>query len=108
MVSNQATGHRHRGVESAHRRDRHGAKLHADFHCALGVAWVKPLALPRASPDWRFFSPAKRAFAMGIFMLGLPAGIFLAYLSAGYFMHIWAGALRSILHAFRNRPALVA
>jgi MFS family permease len=30
-----------------------------------------------------FFPANKRAFAMGIFMLGLPAGIFLAYYSAG-------------------------
>jgi MFS family permease len=30
-----------------------------------------------------FFPPSQRAKAMGVFMLGLPAGIFLAYISAG-------------------------
>jgi MFS family permease len=30
-----------------------------------------------------FFPPSRRAFAMGVFMLGLPAGIFLAYASSG-------------------------
>src|SRR5271168_756235 len=36
-----------------------------------------------------FFPPSKRAFAMGVFMLGLPAGIFAAYLSAGLIYEHW-------------------
>jgi MFS family permease len=36
-----------------------------------------------------FFPPSKRAFAMGVFMLGLPAGIFLAYASSGIIYAHW-------------------
>jgi MFS family permease len=31
-----------------------------------------------------FFPPRRRTFAMGVFMLGLPAGVFAAYASAGW------------------------
>jgi MFS family permease len=31
-----------------------------------------------------FFPPSRRAFAMGVFMLGLPVGTFAAYVSAGW------------------------
>jgi MFS family permease len=65
------------------------------FVARLGVGVGEATCAPAGqSLIGDFFPPAKRAFAMGIFMLGLPAGIFLAYLSAGYiYAHLgWRAA----------------
>jgi MFS family permease len=60
------------------------------FIARLGVGLGEATCAPAGqSLIGDFFPPAKRAFAMGIFMLGLPAGIFLAYLSAGYIYSHW-------------------
>ena len=54
------------------------------FIARLGVGLGEATCAPAGqSLIGDFFPPAKRAFAMGVFMLGLPAGIFLAYMSAG-------------------------
>jgi MFS family permease len=65
------------------------------FIARLGVGLGEASCAPAGqSLIGDLFPPAKRAFAMGIFMLGLPAGIFLAYLSAGYiYAHLgWRAA----------------
>jgi MFS family permease len=65
------------------------------FIARLGVGVGEATCAPAGqSLIGDFFPPAKRAFAMGVFMLGLPAGIFLAYLSAGYiYAHLgWRAA----------------
>ncbi len=65
------------------------------FIARLGVGLGEATCAPAGqSLIGDFFPPAKRAFAMGVFMLGLPAGIFLAYLSAGYiYAHLgWRAA----------------
>jgi MFS family permease len=65
------------------------------FIARLGVGLGEASCAPAGqSLIGDLFPPAKRAFAMGIFMLGLPAGIFLAYLSAGYiYSHLgWRAA----------------
>src|ERR1700723_219648 len=65
------------------------------FIARLGVGLGEAACAPAGqSLIGDLFPPAKRAFAMGIFMLGLPAGIFLAYLSAGYiYAHLgWRAA----------------
>jgi MFS family permease len=55
------------------------------FIARLGVGLGEATCAPAGqSLIGDFFPPTRRAFAMGVFMLGLPAGIFLAYLSAGY------------------------
>jgi MFS family permease len=65
------------------------------FVARLGVGLGEAACAPAGqSLIGDLFPPAKRALAMGIFMLGLPAGIFLAYLSAGYiYAHLgWRAA----------------
>jgi len=65
------------------------------FIARLGVGVGEATCAPAGqSLIGDLFPPAKRAFAMGVFMLGLPAGIFLAYLSAGYiYSHLgWRAA----------------
>jgi MFS family permease len=65
------------------------------FIARLGVGLGEATCAPAGqSLIGDFFPPAKRAFAMGIFMLGLPAGIFLSYMSAGYiYAHLgWRAA----------------
>jgi MFS family permease len=65
------------------------------FIARLGVGLGEATCAPAGqSLIGDLFPPARRAFAMGIFMLGLPAGIFLAYLSAGYiYVHLgWRAA----------------
>src|SRR5271168_1182693 len=65
------------------------------FIARLGVGLGEATCAPAGqSLIGDFFPPSKRAFAMGVFMLGLPAGIFLAYLSAGYiYSHLgWRAA----------------
>jgi MFS family permease len=65
------------------------------FIARLGVGLGEATCAPAGqSLIGDLFPPAKRAFAMGVFMLGLPAGIFLAYLSAGYiYAHLgWRAA----------------
>jgi MFS family permease len=65
------------------------------FIARLGVGLGEATCAPAGqSLIGDLFPPAKRAFAMGIFMLGLPAGIFLAYKSAGYiYVHLgWRAA----------------
>jgi MFS family permease len=54
------------------------------FIARLGVGLGEATCAPAGqSLIGDFFPPARRAFAMGVFMLGLPAGIFVAYASAG-------------------------
>src|SRR5271154_6136509 len=54
------------------------------FIARLGVGIGEATCAPAGqSLIGDFFPPARRAFAMGIFMLGLPAGLFLAYYSSG-------------------------
>ncbi|MGO9933569.1 MAG: spinster family MFS transporter [Steroidobacteraceae bacterium] len=65
------------------------------FIARLGVGLGEATCAPAGqSLIGDLFPPARRAFAMGVFMLGLPAGIFLAYLSAGYiYSHLgWRAA----------------
>jgi MFS family permease len=65
------------------------------FVARLGVGLGEATCAPAGqSLIGDLFPPARRAFAMGIFMLGLPAGIFLAYSSAGYiYSHLgWRAA----------------
>jgi MFS family permease len=65
------------------------------FIARLGVGVGEATCAPAGqSLIGDFFPPARRAFAMGVFMLGLPAGIFLAYLGAGYiYAHLgWRAA----------------
>jgi len=65
------------------------------FIARLGVGLGEATCAPAGqSLIGDLFPPAKRAFAMGVFMLGLPAGIFLAYSSAGYiYAHLgWRAA----------------
>jgi MFS family permease len=55
------------------------------FIARLGVGLGEATCAPAGqSLIADFFPPSRRAFAMGIFMLGLPAGIFVAYMSAGF------------------------
>ncbi|MGO9949632.1 MAG: spinster family MFS transporter [Steroidobacteraceae bacterium] len=54
------------------------------FVARLGVGLGEATCAPAGqSLIGDFFPPNKRAFAMGLFMLGLPAGLFLAYYSSG-------------------------
>jgi len=54
------------------------------FIARLGVGLGEATCAPAGqSLIGDFFPPSKRAFAMGVFMLGLPAGLFLAYYSSG-------------------------
>ena len=54
------------------------------FIARLGVGLGEATCAPAGqSLIGDFFPPAKRAFAMGVFMLGLPAGLFLAYAASG-------------------------
>ena len=55
------------------------------FAARLGVGLGEATCAPAGqSLIGDFFPPNRRAFAMGIFMLGLPAGGFAAYASAGW------------------------
>jgi len=55
------------------------------FAARLGVGLGEATCAPAGqSLIGDLFPPNKRAFAMGIFMLGLPAGVFVAYASAGW------------------------
>jgi MFS family permease len=55
------------------------------FVARLGVGLGEATCAPAGqSLIGDFFPPSRRAFAMGIFMLGLPAGVFAAYVSAGW------------------------
>jgi MFS family permease len=54
------------------------------FIARLGVGLGEATCAPAGqSLIGDFFPPSRRAFAMGVFMLGLPAGLFLAYASSG-------------------------
>src|SRR5271167_28595 len=54
------------------------------FVARLGVGLGEATCAPAGqSLIGDFFAPSQRAFAMGVFMLGLPAGLFLAYASSG-------------------------
>jgi MFS family permease len=54
------------------------------FIARLGVGLGEATCAPAGqSLIGDFFPPTKRAFAMGVFMLGLPAGLFLAYAASG-------------------------
>jgi MFS family permease len=55
------------------------------FVARLGVGLGEATCAPAGqSLIGDFYPPHRRTFAMGVFMLGLPCGIFLAYLGAGY------------------------
>ena len=55
------------------------------FMARLGVGLGEATCAPAGqSLIGDFFPPSRRAFAMGIFMLGLPFGTFAAYVSAGW------------------------
>jgi MFS family permease len=54
------------------------------FVARLGVGLGEATCAPAGqSLIGDYFPPSRRAFAMGVFMLGLPAGLFLAYASSG-------------------------
>jgi len=54
------------------------------FVARLGVGLGEATCAPAGqSLIGDFFPPNKRAFAMGVFMLGLPGGLFLAYAASG-------------------------
>lgn len=60
------------------------------FVSRLGVGVGEAICAPAGqSLLGDFFPPQQRARAMGIFMLGLPAGVFLAYLCAGAIGAAW-------------------
>ncbi|HEY2678352.1 MAG TPA: MFS transporter [Steroidobacteraceae bacterium] len=60
------------------------------FIARLGVGLGEATCAPAGqSLIGDFFPPSRRAFAMGVFMLGLPAGIFAAYLSSGVIYEHW-------------------
>jgi MFS family permease len=60
------------------------------FLSRLGVGVGEAICAPAGqSLLGDFFPPQQRARAMGIFMLGLPAGVFLAYLCAGAIGAAW-------------------
>ena len=60
------------------------------FISRLGVGVGEAVCAPAAqSLLGDFFPPQQRARAMGIFMLGLPAGVFVAYLCAGAIGAAW-------------------
>jgi MFS family permease len=55
------------------------------FVTRLGVGLGEATCAPAGqSLIGDYFPPARRTFAMGVFMLGLPAGVFAAYASAGW------------------------
>jgi MFS family permease len=55
------------------------------FAARLGVGLGEATCAPAAqSLIGDFFPPSRRAFAMGVFMLGLPVGTSVAYFSAGW------------------------
>jgi MFS family permease len=55
------------------------------FAARLGVGLGEATCAPAGqSLIGDLFPPSRRAFAMGVFMLGLPAGVFVAYISAGW------------------------
>lgn len=55
------------------------------FVARLGVGLGEATCAPAGqSLIGDLFPPGRRAFAMGIFMLGLPGGVFAAYISAGW------------------------
>jgi MFS family permease len=55
------------------------------FAARLGVGLGEATCAPAGqSLIGDLFPPSARAFAMGVFMLGLPAGVFVAYASAGW------------------------
>jgi len=55
------------------------------FVARLGVGLGEATCAPAGqSLIGDFFPPSRRAFAMGVFMLGLPIGVFAAYVSAGW------------------------
>lgn len=55
------------------------------FAARLGVGLGEAICAPAAqSLIGDFFPPSRRAFAMGVFMLGLPIGVFASYVSAGW------------------------
>jgi MFS family permease len=55
------------------------------FASRLGVGLGEATCAPAGqSLIGDLFPPSRRAFAMGVFMLGLPLGVFLAYWSAGW------------------------
>jgi MFS family permease len=55
------------------------------FIARLGVGLGEATCAPAGqSLIGDLFPPSRRTFAMGIFMLGLPAGVFAAYVSAGW------------------------
>jgi MFS family permease len=54
------------------------------FAARLGVGVGEAAVAPAGqSLIGDFFAPHQRAFAMGVFMMGLPAGVFLAYAASG-------------------------
>jgi MFS family permease len=60
------------------------------FISRLGVGVGEAVCAPAGqSLIGDFFPPQQRARAMGVFMLGLPAGLFLAYISAGAIGAAW-------------------
>jgi predicted MFS family arabinose efflux permease len=60
------------------------------FVSRLGVGVGEAVCAPAAqSLIGDFFPPQQRARAMGVFMLGLPAGLFVAYTSAGAIGAAW-------------------
>lgn len=60
------------------------------FAARLGVGIGEAVCAPAGqSLIGDLYPPRRRAFAMGVFMLGLPAGIFLAYLTAGMIYERW-------------------
>lgn len=60
------------------------------FISRLGVGVGEAVCAPAGqSLIGDFFPPHQRARAMGVFMLGLPAGLFLAYISAGAIGAAW-------------------
>ena len=60
------------------------------FAARLGVGIGEAVCAPAGqSLIGDLYPPRRRAFAMGVFMLGLPAGIFLAYLTAGMIYEHW-------------------
>jgi MFS family permease len=55
------------------------------FAARLGVGLGEAICAPAAqSLIGDFFPPSRRAFAMGVFMLGLPIGVFASYVTAGW------------------------
>jgi MFS family permease len=85
--------------------------------CRLGVGVGEATCAPAGqSLIGDFFPPSQRARAMGIFMLGLPIGLFLAYISVAFIAptHGWRavflfalapGLLLAVAALFLHEPA---